>query len=85
MNVLSNARAWPNPAGDHLMIDLGAVPRNPTELLLLDASGSVVRSARWGSGPSRTVLDLSGLSPGCYTLMVRNAEGRFVQSVTVVR
>lgn len=71
-------RLWPNPARDHLMLD---VPSGCRWLEILDAMGRTVQQVPAVEGPM--ILDISGLPAGPYTLRAGgpalSALGRFIR------
>jgi photosystem II stability/assembly factor-like uncharacterized protein len=73
-------RVWPNPAHGRVNLELDALPGQASRVSLFDASGRRVRA--WRSG--RTVLDLSGLAPGCYVVEIRSGTTCRRAQVTVL-
>jgi bacillolysin len=65
---------YPNPATDHIQLSLtnGA---SLTSVIVVDARGAKVATARYDSGQ----LDVSGLSSGLYTLLVSDGAHSFSQ------
>ena len=77
-------RAWPNPASDRLTVSARRAGGAALALRVVDALGRTVLRAAAAEGP--TALDVSGLAPGAY-LVVLDADGAPVRSerVTVGR
>jgi hypothetical protein len=67
-------RLFPNPAHERLTVALPAAAAQPTELLLLDVQGRVLR--RWAvpAGEIQQDFGLEGLAPGLYFLRVAGLE-----------
>jgi len=68
---------YPNPAADHVNLDLEFVPTGSfeTSVELIDALGRTVKTYNLGSDHSIQIpLDISNLSSGLYTFKVENEE-----------
>ena len=67
----ASLRAWPNPARDHLELEIPASPNGPARVELVDVAGHRVRSAET-HGNAQTVRfdDLDRLPAGVYFLQV---------------
>lgn len=74
-------RVWPNPADDRIWVETTGI-RNDVYLTLVNSMGQTVLHRR-NPGFTRLELDLSGLTPGVYTLMV-GEEGTVVSQERVV-
>ncbi|MBK7086625.1 MAG: T9SS type A sorting domain-containing protein [Flavobacteriales bacterium] len=60
---------YPNPASDHLMID--GLDGSVVEISVANALGSVFRRERIPSGTENWSLDLLGIAPGMYVILLR--------------
>lgn len=74
----SGPYAWPSPCDGTLQVMPPAGMSD--ELLLLDATGRIVRMDRIRSSGA-LVFDVSGLVPGAYTVLCRGALGRHAEVV----
>jgi hypothetical protein len=72
--------AYPNPATDHLSLDLTAAAAGPCDVRVLSLAGQVVRTETLTGGRAQE-MDLAGLPAGLYLLQVRTAEGSTVQRI----
>ncbi|MDO7848438.1 T9SS type A sorting domain-containing protein [Hymenobacter sp. M29] len=69
---------YPNPAADHLTLDLRPAPAAPCEVRILSLTGQVLLKATLVGGQLRE-LPLAGVPAGLYLLQVRSAQGSTVQ------
>jgi len=70
---------YPNPSTDHVVLEF----RNWGSVILLelrDALGRVIRNEEIVSTKTAHVLDVSGLSPGTYTLKLHSIENALIDS-----
>ena len=76
---------YPNPAGGHVQVIFNLALQDQATILLYDSQGNLVRSRKLAKGTTRTLLDVSDLTPGLY-LVVVEAEGmRLTRKLSVVR
>jgi hypothetical protein len=61
--------AFPNPASDVLAIQVGSLVRQSVDFSLIDAAGRVVQTGQIVQGSTMSVLDVSTLYAGTYTLL----------------
>ena len=73
---------FPNPATDHVNIDLNLVSGTPVSVMLIDALGRELQ-ARQVTGQTRETLSLEGLSEGAYFVVINTTSGREVQPLVV--
>jgi photosystem II stability/assembly factor-like uncharacterized protein len=72
----------PNPASDFIEISVGANGRSPlqSEVRIYNVFGQNVSSTRAGLEPAPTIrIDVSGLPPGMYFVMIGDKVGKFVK------
>lgn len=67
-------KAWPNPAQDHLRIQLANTFASPITLTVHDASGRIAASNQWSSHEG--ILSVDHMAPGAYVLHALDREGR---------
>ncbi|HRH70557.1 MAG TPA: T9SS type A sorting domain-containing protein [Flavobacteriales bacterium] len=79
-------KLFPNPTTDHLLLD-GVSPNENYSYALVDVSGRTIKTAafiRAEEDGSRARVDLGGISPGHYTLLLNNAAGMVVAHSFIV-
>ena len=76
-------RVYPNPATAFCMVELPEALNAPAQLLVLDATGRLVRSLQTSQQATR--LELDGLENGLYTLQIRQASATYFQKLVVLR
>gem|GEM_PF-5922758 len=82
--LLDQVRIFPNPAADHITVDLGSDAKIPMQLDILDATGRLLTSRR--TTTALITLSLEGIQQGTYVLRVNDANnGQVVASRTFVR
>lgn len=64
-------RLWPNPASDHIIIEIG--DQEPGTIIVLDPLGRVVQRTRTNGG--KTTLDVSSLAPSTYAVTLERGDG----------
>ncbi len=78
-------RAYPNPTGRYLLLEVNADQLDESELTLLDQSGRTIKSIVLPGqlGNSTTMVDLEGLPNGTYFYLLKNKQmtsnGKFVK------
>jgi hypothetical protein len=72
--------AYPNPATNHLTLDLSVAPAVPCTVRLTNLTGQVVLTTTLTGGQARE-LPLAGVPAGLYLLHVRTAAGSTVQRI----
>jgi hypothetical protein len=75
-----SAHISPNPASGQVTVSLSTAPITTVQLQLVANSGQVVREGLFAPGTSLIPLSLQGLTPGLYTLVLR--EGAAVIEAT---
>jgi hypothetical protein len=79
-------RAWPNPVSDdNLHIEIMSDSGVGSELSLISTSGQSVGAWELGEGDQSTTLDLTSLTPGVYSLVVRSEGYRHIERIVVLR
>jgi hypothetical protein len=78
----SGIQLYPNPANSWVVVERGEW-NGPARFQLLDVSGRSLLS-QTGNGPTVT-LDLSGIAPGSYLLVVDDGATRHTRSVVITR
>jgi len=73
----SELSLWPNPARETVRMTLGAAT-STRPLLLLDATGRVLRRQELAVGATQTTVSTAGLAPGTYLLRCGSSAQRFV-------
>lgn len=81
LNTLASVVVYPNPVRDLLQVRFPV--EGHTELRILDVRGNLIIE-KTGTG-SLFRMDVSSLPNGVYFLEVRNADGRMVKKISVVR
>ncbi|MBS1562719.1 MAG: T9SS type A sorting domain-containing protein [Bacteroidetes bacterium] len=82
-STLAALHIHPNPATNHVLLDLPVVPTEDVMVRLIDASGSTVRTAMIRT-PS-TTLDVSTLPNGMYTVVVSTKKTRVGRPLVIQR
>lgn len=76
----ADARLMPNPAHDHCDLSLTLDHADRLTAVVQDAQGRTVRTLfsnePFAAGAQRRSLDLDGMAPGAYLLVLSNASGR---------
>jgi hypothetical protein len=77
-------KAFPNPTNDILSVyvshaDLGG------KIELVDIAGRLVRTVNFIDGDSSHDLDVNGLTPGVYTLIVTSGQDRLLDKIVVMQ
>lgn len=80
---LAALQIHPNPATNHVLLDLPAVPTEDVTVRLIDASGSTVRTAMIRTQSS--TLDVSALPNGMYTVVVSTTKSRVGRPLVIQR
>lgn len=70
--------AWPNPVADRLELRTDFVV---LELALVDAQGRLVHSEAWRRGQRLGAVEMAGLAPGVYGLVLRTERGIVVKRI----
>lgn len=76
-------RAYPNPTGNVLHVDLGAEAKGPAKLTILDVTGRVQLTGKAEKG--QAALNVRALPDGTYSLKAETAEGKVLTKTVVVR
>lgn len=76
----SNIKVYPNPATDHINLDLGRQTAGPVFLKLMDMLGKTVRSYSFDGNKQYYTADLTSIAPGLY-----NAQIQTGTSVTSIK
>jgi len=77
-------KVFPNPASGHIYVTLGAYLPANTELALFDISGRELSSTLIGSVNQEMIkIDVSTLTSGMYTLVLKSSEGLFTSKVVI--
>ena len=76
-----NCRVYPNPAMDELTVEVdpsfaGALAGDAREVIIYDVVGRVVKREQLNFGSKVAQLSLAGISPGTYTLSLRDGYNR---------
>lgn len=76
---------WPNPANQHLTVEVPLEADSEVQLSLFDAAGKAViqQQRTLVKGDNQFTLDLQGLSNGMYLVQVRNGEETSVRKLVV--
>lgn len=80
---LATLQIRPNPASNHVMLDIPAIPTEDVTARLIDASGSTVRTAI--KRAQSTTLDVSTLPTGMYTVVVSTPNNRVGRPLVIQR
>lgn len=78
----SGISLFPNPAGEEVVITTGALPIQ--NIRLLSAQGTVLRSME-GVNSSKASLDLRGLPPGVYFVVISAGKAVFCEKLIITR
>lgn len=76
---VAGLEVYPNPA--RRVVEVRTAQAGPVTVQLLDALGRSVRTQPLGAG--QTQVDLGGVAPGSYTLLVRQGEARSYRRLVV--
>jgi len=74
---MSELSLWPNPAREAVRLTLEAAT-SARLLLLLDATGRVLRRQELAAGATQAAFSVAGLAPGMYLLRCGSSAQRFV-------
>lgn len=66
--------AFPNPATNHVTVQLPYVAQNAVDIVLLSFNGTVIRNHRFAPGGQSYSLDVSHLELGNYVLHVHDGN-----------
>ncbi len=72
-------KVYPNPAGSVLHIKTGSVAGQGTNVIILNAFGQQMISREVPEGTSTMQIELGGMAPGIYTVLVKDAGGNCLQ------
>ena len=75
---------FPNPAEDAVQVVFGQQP-NGASLLLIDLEGRTLRSVITSNKNSTELIELRGLAPGGYTLLLRDAQGSVLGALPLIK
>lgn len=75
--VNTNIRVYPNPASDVATISMNIQTPSNVTTTIIDALGRVVLAKDFGTmqGKAQMSMNIKGITPGAYTVMVRTNEG----------
>ncbi|MDQ2770068.1 MAG: T9SS type A sorting domain-containing protein, partial [Bacteroidota bacterium] len=76
---VAGLEVYPNPA--HNLVEVHMAKAQAARIQLSDALGRLVRTQDLALG--QTQVDLTGLAPGCYTLLVQQDQARSFRQVVV--
>ncbi len=76
---------YPNPTNGELNLHLNVMPNEPSELLIVDVYGRVLRSLTIPAQQNTLRLNLIDLNSGMYYLKLKNARGEFQSSFQVFK
>ncbi len=77
-SALAGFKAWPNPMGNDLQLDLSTM-ENINEIALYDMQGRLMQ--QWQLSATQVSLDVAQLPAGAYVMHVTNRRGRWTQSL----
>lgn len=86
--INSMATVQPNPANDHVLVTFIEAPARALSLTLVDVLGRPIASPVLNPAPGQggsVMLDLAGLSTGCYTLLLTGDGVREAHRLVVER
>lgn len=73
---------FPNPATDHVVLEMKVGELDNFWILLHDAQGNLLQKLSFaGVNEIRESMDISGLSAGLYTLTLSNSKGSFTKKL----
>ena len=75
---------YPNPADDVVHVVLGQ-QSDGTSLLLIDLEGRTLKSVDISTKNSTERIELRGLAPGGYTLLLRDAQGSVLGALPLIK
>jgi hypothetical protein len=77
---------YPNPASKQVVVNLDAVNRQQSSLLLVNMHGRVLhqRTVSLASGANTVMLDIASVPQGVYAVLLR-IDGRYVRTKLIVR
>jgi len=75
-------RVYPNPAHDQLYIQYNGPDPGNMRIRLCDATGKIIR-AEQATGPAH-IMDLTGLVPGMYFVLIEADDGAITQQRIIV-
>ncbi len=76
---------WPNPVSESLFIQMPSDIQFAGEIKLISATGSVVLNQSFEESIDQATLDLSGIDPGLYSLIIQSGDSRFVDKIVVLK
>ena len=72
-------KIYPNPATNNLMVHLGGFKKLPSQLWVFDATGRMIDQILIHNTNSWFTVNVSGLTNGVYTLLVKDDIGFVVR------
>jgi hypothetical protein len=77
------ANIYPNPAVDKLNVDFITSAAGMLKITLYDIAGEKLKEMELPSGPvsSRTSIDVSGLAPGIYFVIICSPSGSITKKL----
>ncbi len=76
---------YPNPARDHVFVNLGKAEMYVASMTLLNETGKTLKEFPLNRMIGEVLtIPLSGLSPGLYYLVINSGEGRIVKKIAVM-
>jgi uncharacterized delta-60 repeat protein len=81
-NLNSSVQVFPNPAADHLQVQIPVSVKGRMVIQVADGSGKVVRTLSFEATGNMlaTTINISGLSRGLYTLRIKGAAQQLTTS-----
>lgn len=85
MEGLTTFAYFPNPASDHLLIELSFDSKRPFNISLISRLGQTVKELSYDTGNLSTSLDLKDLNEGMYFLLISKNGQSIVKKIIVQR
>ncbi len=80
-----NIKVYPNPATDHISVDLSGISGKTQQINILDIQGKLVYSLNPASDLNNVVINTSGISNGVYIMQAVSGNGLETARVVIAR
>jgi hypothetical protein len=78
-------KSWPNPAIDELHIEMPGKSLSAGEIKLINSTGIVIMTKVYDEGNQQTTLDVRGVEPGFYNLLIESPGQRHIERIVILK